>query len=153
MQIGDGSTLRQFRKITVKRAITYALIFLLYLVVISAVVEVAWKLYLDLSVPPYFIIEIDEILDLLGMFLLILVAIELLDTIKAYLDENVVHVEVVLEAAMIAVARKIIILNTKEISSLTIIGIGVLLVALSAGYYVVKSQHSALGHSGQAKQE
>ena len=46
---------------------------------------------------------------------------------------------------MIAVARKIIILNIKEISALTIIGIATLLIALSAGYYAVKRLHSEKG--------
>ncbi len=40
--------------------------------------------------------------------------------------------------AIIAIARKIIILDVKDLSSLTLIGIGVITFALSAGYYLVR---------------
>jgi uncharacterized membrane protein (DUF373 family) len=41
-----------------------------------------------------------------------LIGIELLETIKAYLLEKVVHVEIVIEVALIAIARKVI--NNKK---------------------------------------
>ncbi len=47
--------------------------------------------------------------EIFGFFMLILIGIELLETIRAYLVENVVHVEVVIEVALIAIARKVII--------------------------------------------
>jgi len=40
--------------------------------------------------------------------------------------------------AMIAFARKIIILDIKEVQPLAVIGIGVIIIALAAGFYVVK---------------
>jgi len=55
-----------------------------------------------------------------------------------YLTKKTVHVEVVFTVAMIAIARKVIILDVKELSSLTLIGIGVIIFALSAGYYLVR---------------
>jgi len=63
---------------------------------------------------------------------------ELLETVKMYLENKTVHVEVVFIVAMIAIARKVIILDVKELSSLTLIGIGVIIFALSAGYYLVR---------------
>jgi len=54
-----------------------------------------------------------------------------------------VHVEVVFTVAMIAIARKVIILDIKEVSSLTLIGIGVIIVALSAGYYILTRKRSS----------
>jgi uncharacterized membrane protein (DUF373 family) len=39
---------------------------------------------------------------------------------------------------MIAIARKVIILDVKELSSLTLIGIGAIVLALSTGYYLLK---------------
>lgn len=49
-------------------------------------------------------IGLDELMDLFGVFLLVLIGIELLDTIKVYLKENVVNVEVVVLVAIIAVS-------------------------------------------------
>ena len=58
-----------------------------------------------------------HLLEYFGYVLLVLIGVELLDTIRAYLQEHVVHVEIVLEVALIAVARKIIILELKDVST------------------------------------
>jgi uncharacterized membrane protein (DUF373 family) len=52
--------------------------------------------------------------------------------------KNVIHVEVVLIVTMIAIARKIIILDIKKVPSSTLMGIGAITLALSIGYYLVK---------------
>jgi uncharacterized membrane protein (DUF373 family) len=49
-----------------------------------------------------------------------------------------VHAEIVIKVAMIAIARKIIILDVKDLPSLTLIGIAAIVIALSAAYYVIK---------------
>ena len=71
------------------------------------------------------------------MFLLVLIGVELLETVKMYLTQKTVHVEVVYTVAMIAIARKVIILDIKEVSGLTLIGIATIIVALSSGYYLL----------------
>jgi len=45
--------------------------------------------------PPYLLLEIHELLDIFGLFLLVLLGIELISTLRTYLTENEVHVEVV----------------------------------------------------------
>jgi uncharacterized membrane protein (DUF373 family) len=83
-------------------------------------------------------LEIDQLLEIFGLFLLVLIGIELLDTMKAYLVEKVVHVEIVFAVALIAVARKVIVLDVAKYPSLTLIAIGVIILALSIGYYLIK---------------
>jgi uncharacterized membrane protein (DUF373 family) len=85
-----------------------------------------------------FFIPLDNLMDLFGVFLLVLIGIELLDTIKVYLRENVVHVEVVVLVAIIALARKVVILKIEELSGEVIIGIGVLITTLAVTYYILK---------------
>ena len=83
------------------------------------------------------LLDIDELLDLFGVFLLVLIGVELLETVKMYLIQKTVHVEVVFTVAMIAIARKVIILDVKVLSSLTLIGIGAIIIALSVGHYLL----------------
>jgi len=75
--------------------------------------------------------------------MMILIGLELIETIKMYLVEEMVHVEVILLVAIIAVARKVIILDVKSAAPLTLIGIAAIILALSIGYYWLKR---ALGH-------
>ncbi|HXK48167.1 MAG TPA: phosphate-starvation-inducible PsiE family protein [Deltaproteobacteria bacterium] len=120
-----------------ERVIVTALILLMILVIGLATIEVAWLVIQDIVSPPVLLLEIDELLDIFGMFLLVLVGIELLYTLRAYWAENEVHVEVVFAMALIAVARKVIILDVKELDSLVLIGIAAIVLALSVGYYYV----------------
>ena len=69
---------------------------------------------------------------------MVLIGLELLETIKAYLDHNMIHVEVVFLVAMIAVARKIIILDYKEYTPQVLLGISALVISLSIGLFLYK---------------
>jgi uncharacterized membrane protein (DUF373 family) len=50
----------------------------------------------------------------------------------------VVHVEVVLMVALIAIARKVIILDLEKLPSLALLGIAALILTIAAAYFLVK---------------
>ncbi len=118
-----------------EKAVTVTLVVLMAVVLLLATFELGWIIIKDIITPPVLLLEIDELLDIFGLFLLVLIGVELLETIKAYLKENVVHFEVVLTVAMIAIARKVIILDVKELPNMTLVGIAAIIVALAAAKY------------------
>lgn len=121
-----------------ERIIVIALIVMMAFVILLATIELGWLIIRDMITPPYVLLEIDELLDIFGLFLLVLLGIELISTLRTYLTENEVHVEVVFVVALIAIGRKVIILDVKELSSLTLIGIASIIIALSLGYFFIK---------------
>ena len=108
------------------------------LVVLLATFELVYIIVMDILAHPPLLLGIDQLLEIFGYFLLVLIGIELLETFKIYVEENVINVQVVLLVAMIAISRKVIILDVKALPSLTLIGISAIIVALSVGYYLVK---------------
>ena len=116
------------------RMVVLALVAMMAVIILLSTVELGWIIIQDIITPPYVLPGITELLDVFGFFLLILIGIELLETIRAYLVEHIIHVEIVLEVALIAVARKVIILDVKEYPSLTILAIGALILALSVAF-------------------
>lgn len=68
-------------------------------------------------------------------FLLLLIGIELMKTVVMYLQSHVLHVEVVMTVAIIAVARHTIEMDFESANPLLLIGIGVMLLSLSLAYY------------------
>jgi len=124
-----------------ERAVILSLIVLMLVVVLLSAVELAWILARDIVTPPVILLDIGELLEVFGFFLLVLIGIELLEMIKIYLDERVIHVEVVFMVAMVAIARKVVILDVKELSGLTLVGIAAVIISLSAGYFLVKRSH------------
>ncbi|MEN9239593.1 MAG: phosphate-starvation-inducible PsiE family protein [Thermostichales cyanobacterium SZTDM-1c_bins_54] len=73
-----------------------------------------------------------------GSFLNILIALELLENITAYLRKQVVQVELVIVTALIAVARKLIIFDFSKGTSLDLVGLGAAITALSVAYWIVR---------------
>ena len=63
-------------------------------ILVLATLDLLWTIATTLSAPPYLLVTLESLLDLFGMFLLVLVGLELLDTIKAYVQEHVVHAEI-----------------------------------------------------------
>jgi len=136
----------------------YALLMImLMLVLITAVVDLAWVLVKSLTddISPW-LLESHEMIQVLGGFLLVLIGVELLDTIKAYFLENSIHVEIVVLLAIIAIARKVILLDPTDMNGtdfgIELIGIGVIVVGLSAGYYLIKKAGLKVG-PGEPVQE
>lgn len=122
-----------------KRILIVVIIILLAIVLVLAAIELVYVIIKDITSPPIFLLELDELLEIFGVFMLVIIGIELLESItKTYLKEGVDHVKVVLAVAMIAIARKVIILDIKEVSSLTMLGIAAIILALSIGYYLSK---------------
>src|SRR5881392_4157934 len=60
--------------------------------------------------------------DVFTGFLMILIGLELIKTIVMYLDDQVMHVEVVMSVAMIAIARHVIDMDLKSVEPLSLVG-------------------------------
>ena len=108
---------------------------LLVVVITVTTLELVWLLFRDIARPTGLLLEAEEMFELFGFFLLVLIGMELLATLRSYIYERVVHVEVVLEVALIAVAQKVIILNTTQANGPTLLGLAGLLLALAAAIW------------------
>ncbi len=125
-----------------EKAIYAILMIMLMAVLLFAVIDLAYLLWGSLYVVTPYLLESHELIAVLGAFLLVLIGVELLDTIKAYFRENAIHVEIVVLLAIIAVARKVILLDPTNMNGvefgIELAGIGVIIVSLAAGYYLIK---------------
>ena len=121
-----------------ERLVVGGLIMMMVVVVLISTVELGWFIVRDIMDEPKFFIEIDQLLEIFGFFLLILIGVELLESMKAYLAKKVVHSETVLEVALIAISRKVIILNIDEYQSTVLLGIAALIVAISVSYFLIR---------------
>ena len=135
--------IKNFEKLIVR-----VLVALMALVLLLSTVELAWVIIKDIITPPILILEIDELLEIFGLFMLVLIGLELLDTIaKTYMGESTDHAQIVMAVAIIAIARKVIILDVKDLSGLALVGIAAIILALSIGYYLIKKKDAALKDS------
>jgi len=128
-----------------ERIVYMLLIALLVIVLVFALGEMFWYLWISVSDAPMGLLTNHELTGVLGTFLLVLIAVELLDTMKAYIEENVIHVEIVVLLAIIAIARKVILLDPAETDGVELIGIGIIIIGLAASYYLLRKAGFTLG--------
>jgi len=122
----------------IERGIIYILLVLMAIVMVMATVELAHFLVKTILDDNGFFFNLSSLLDLFGVFLLVLIGIELLDTIKVYLKEKVVHVEVVVLVGIIALARKVVVMKVEDLTGEQLIGIAALILGLGLTYYLIK---------------
>ncbi|MGG6267476.1 phosphate-starvation-inducible PsiE family protein [Leptolyngbya sp. AN03gr2] len=130
--------IRRFEKI-VSKILSAAL-----LIVISvAVVDLIQILIRDLLQEPFGFFN-RALFDIFGLFLNILIALELLENITVYLEENTVRLELVVATSLIAIARKIIIFDFSKLNNADLIALGIAIFALSISYWLIKRLNAKL---------
>ncbi len=77
------------------------------IVIISGVVDVAWTIYQKFASEPHFILTINDILMTFGAFMVVLIAIEILQNIILHLRDDIIHVKIVLATGVVIVATDI----------------------------------------------
>jgi len=119
----------------VQKFTVLALAGMLLVVVALSTVHLGLLIGEEIWKPPRFLIPVQGLLDIFGYFLLVLIGVELLETLKAHIKKDAIPVRVVLEVALIAMARKVIIEEPNEVPSSTLFGIAALILALGIAFY------------------
>jgi uncharacterized membrane protein (DUF373 family) len=124
-----------------QRFIAFVLGILLVVVVALSTVHLGFLIAQEIWAPPRFLIPVQGLLEIFSFFLLILIGVELLETLKAYLRKDVIHVRIVPEVALIAMARKVIILEPNSVPGSTLFGMAALISALAVAFYFERQAH------------
>ncbi len=119
------------------RWVTKCLALLMVLVILWGVGDVIWVLYLKLMEPPVFLLQIGDLLATFGAFMAVLIAIEIFHNITLFLRDDVIHVNVVIATALMAIARKVIIFDFKVLDAEYIWASGGVILALGITYWLL----------------
>lgn len=111
---------------------------LMTVLILLGVVDVAWMLFdKALAASPRFVLSISDILATFGAFMAVLIAIEIFVNIVMYLREDIIHVKIVVATALMAIARKVIILDFKETSADFVWATAGVILATSIAYWLL----------------
>jgi uncharacterized membrane protein (DUF373 family) len=84
----------------------------------------------------------EGLIRLLDQVLVILIALEVLQNLTAYMREHVVQIELVLVTALTAVARKVIVMPPGvQKNPADLIGLGCAVLSLAGAYWLVRQSH------------
>lgn len=113
---------------------------IMVLVIIWGIADVVYVLYQRLMAPPFMLLEINDILATFGAFMAVLIAVEIYHNIILYAEDSHnqhLAVEIVLGTALMAIARKVIVLDFNEIDAAHVYGTAAVTLALAVGYYLI----------------
>ncbi|HDP75254.1 MAG TPA: hypothetical protein ENN49_05195 [Bacteroidales bacterium] len=126
---------------TLQRGIIYFTLFIISILLVLAMVDVFVKLYdgfVSYTFRDFIEVQYPQLID---VFLVIIIGVELLETIKGFLMDEILHVELVVLVAIIATSRKVIVYEVSKKGIEDIISLAVMLVALAVTYWIIKASY------------
>lgn len=110
---------------------------LMVVVIFMGVVDVCYVLYSRLMSPPYLLLSVNDLFKTFGAFMVVLIAIEIFINIRLYLGSNTLPIKLVIGTALMAIARKVIVLDLENTSPDYIFAIASVVLALGIAYWLV----------------
>lgn len=110
---------------------------LMTLLIVWGVFDVIYVMYQKLMSPPYLLLAINDILAIFSAFLAVLIAIEIFINIVMYLRDDAIHVNLVIATALMAIARKVIVMDFSTIAPAYVWSTAGLVLALGITYWLL----------------
>lgn len=110
---------------------------LMVMVIIWGVFDVIYVLYSKFIATPMFLFEVQDIFVIFGAFMVVLIAVEIFINIRLYLGTNILPIRLVVATALMAIARKVIILDISLITAAEMVGIAAIVLALGVTHWLV----------------
>ncbi len=110
------------------------------LVILWGVADVIYMLYLQVVEPPMLLLTVTDIFQMFGAFMVVLIAIEIFVNIRLYLGTDILPVKLVIATALMAMARKIIVLDITETPAEYVFGIAAAVAALGLTYWLISRE-------------
>lgn len=117
---------------------------LMTLIILWGTLDVALILFDKVTHPPFLMLIIDDFLEVFGAFLVVMIAIEIFLNIVLYLRKDVIHVKMVIATALMAIARKVIILDYETTPVYHLFGIAAIILSLALAYWLAREMQAAL---------
>jgi len=122
----------------IENILVFGILIVISVILILAFLDIAYEIKQEIISTPKFIVDASGLMDLFSLFLVLLIGLELLETVKAYLKEDIVHVEFIILVAIIAIARKVIVWDFKKYNSEELLGLAAMIVGLGLTYFLIK---------------
>ena len=113
---------------------------LMMLIIFWGIGDVIWVVIQRLQTPPVMILKISDILYIFGACLAVLIAIEIYENIIMYLRQDLIHVQLVVATALMAIARKVIVFDFKEIKPELVWATAAVILALGITYWLISKK-------------
>jgi uncharacterized membrane protein (DUF373 family) len=123
---------------TIENLVSKVLSVALIIVIIVSLYDLVVILIKDLFTTEPMGFFSKTLIEIFGLFLNILIALELLENVTGYLRKHIIQVELVVVTALIAISRKVIIFDANKYDKEDLIALTFGTLALAASYWLIK---------------
>lgn len=133
MKIGDGKILKGI--LQTNKWIMVGIVLILTPSLLSASLYLIYTVFTEIQAPPMLLINPKLLYQIFSSALIIAIGYELIKSIIIIITSDEIPALPIVKISIIAVANKVITLDVKDISHLTILGLAALLIGLAMIYY------------------
>ena len=127
-----------------EQLIVRVLMVLLLIAIVLGTFALARVLVLEILEPPFLLLDVGKLFEAFGLFVVVLIGLELLKSMALFVIEERVEPRLVVEVAIIALCNKVITLDLAHTAGLSLVGIAAIFVGLAATYFVVQRSDRAV---------
>lgn len=128
----------------IEKFLVWSILLVISILLVLAFVDITYEIIQKIIAPPRLIIDAEGLMDLFSLFLVFLIGLELLQTVKAYLKDDLFHVEFIILVAIIAISRKVIVWDFDRYSTSELFSLAAMIVALGVTYFLIKQSDFAI---------
>jgi uncharacterized membrane protein (DUF373 family) len=122
----------------IEKSLIWGIILVITIILVLSFLDIIYEIKIKIISPPIMIIDAAGLMDLFSLFLVLLIGLELLETVKAYLKDDILHVEFIILVAIIAIARKVIVWDFQKYSTTELFSLAAMIIALGITYFVIR---------------
>jgi uncharacterized membrane protein (DUF373 family) len=113
---------------------------LMVIVILFGIIDVIYVIFGKITRPPFMLLTINDMLETFGAFLAVLIAIEIFLNITVYIRSDVIPVNLVVATALMAICRKIIVFDYKQLSADYVGASALVVIALGITYWLIQKK-------------
>ncbi len=116
---------------------------LMVAVILWGVADVVYVIYINVVAPPRFLLDVNDIFQVFGAFMVVLIAVEIFINIRLYLGTDELPFRLVIATALMAIARKVIVLDITTTEASYILAIAAVTLALGVTYWLISKNETS----------
>ena len=123
----------------IEKYISYTLICVGLLYAVYSVIELVYLVFSNLleAMVKHEFYTRQQGTPIAGLFFNILLLLEVLETVKTFSKGHLIKIKIILIVGIIAITRKLLLADLTHVAPLEEIAVGVVILSLSAGYFLV----------------
>lgn len=120
------------------RMAIYAVIVMVAVVIVFTIIVLVVSMFNILITEQVNIENKQDILTIIGNFLVVVIAVEVMETLVLFIRKHEFFSDLILIVALTAVAREVLVTDLVHVDPLVLIGIGVIILAIAGAYYLIR---------------